>query len=225
MDSTKPSILILLGGLWHDFEGFADSARALFAGQGYRVEATYNLDSLQWLERAGFDLVLSYTSLSEHRPGMDDRSPEGLSETQVSGLLEWLQKGGGLLGVHCATVTGKSDARLEKLLGGAFVSHPEPFSFTVMPLSGEHPITAKVPAFEIHDEFYLQKYDPSVQVHMAATYQERIHPMVWSRLEGRGKVAVIAPGHFPAVWAHATYRQLLLQSAGWLVNKTSGNQP
>jgi len=104
------------------------------------------------------------------------------------------------------------------LFGGVFLSHPEPFTFTVAPLSGEHPITAGIQAFEIHDEFYIQKYDPSVQIHMAAVHQGMVYPMAWSRTEVKGRVAHVAPGHFPEVWNHPVYQQLMLQTAAWLIH-------
>jgi type 1 glutamine amidotransferase len=102
-------------------------------------------------------------------------------------------------------------------LGGVFLSHPEPFIFTIYPISGEHPLTSGIPAFEILDEFYIQKYDPSVEIHMVALYQGVAYPMVWSRTAGKGLVAGVAPGHFPEVWSHPTYQRLMLQTAGWLL--------
>ena len=217
MKPGNPSILILLGGMYHDFDAFALSMQVLFQAAGYTVGSTYDLDALTRLDRSAVDLILSYTCFSEPRPGMGDPGPAGLTAGQVAGLVDWVRAGGALLGVHAATVIGSSDPSLGRLLGGVFLSHPEPFSFTVYPLSVQHPIAAGVPAFEVRDEFYLQECDPSVQVHMAAVYQEVVHPMVWSRLEAQGRVAVVAPGHFPAVWAQPAYRQLLLQSASWLL--------
>jgi type 1 glutamine amidotransferase len=172
---------------------------------------------LEQLEQAKFDLVLSYTCLYKHRPGYDDRGPENMTDAQVRGLRDWVRNGGGLLAAHAATCIAESSPALGRLFGGVFVSHPVPFTFTVYPVSCEHPITSGIPSFEVHDEFYIQNYNPSVKIHMAAVYKEAIHPMVWSRSEGRGRVAHIAPGHFPAVWDTSAYQRLMLQAAGWLM--------
>ncbi len=217
MKLNGKSILILLGGMWHDFDGFASAMKPVFEAGGCRVEATYDLDVLTRLDRAGYDLVLSYTCLFKHRPGCDDSGPEKLTDEQVQGLTRWVRNGGGLLAAHAATCIADSSLALGTLLGGVFVSHPEPFTFTVYPLSGEHPITAGIQAFEVHDEFYIQKYNPSVEIHMAAIYQAVAYPMVWSRRAGKGRVAHVAPGHFSEVWNHAAYQRLMLQTAGWLV--------
>jgi type 1 glutamine amidotransferase len=68
-------------------------------------------------------------------------------------------------------------------------------------------------AFEILDEFYIQKYDPCVEIHMIALYQGVAYPMVWSRTEGNGRVACVAPGHFSHFWSHPSYQRLMLQTA------------
>jgi type 1 glutamine amidotransferase len=217
LNARRKSVLILLGGMWHDFDGYASAMQPVFEALGYRVESTYDVEVLRRLEQAGCDLLLSYTCLSKHRQGYADNGPEAFTDDQVSGLTRWVQQGGALLAAHAATVTGDSNARLGSLLGGVFLSHPEPFAFTIYPLSGEHPITSGIPAFKVLDEFYIQKVNPSVEIHMVGMYQEVAHPMVWSRTEGNGRVACVAPGHFPGVWSHPIYQRLMLQTAGWLL--------
>jgi type 1 glutamine amidotransferase len=215
----KRFVLILLGGMWHDFDAYAAAMQPVFETAGYRVEATYDLDTLGRLDQVGCDLLLSYTCLTKHRPGFADAGPEKLTGAQVAGLRRWVRQGGALLGAHAATVIGDSSPHLGRLFGGVFLSHPEPFAFTIYPLSGEHPITSGLPAFEVLDEFYIQQVDPGVTIHMVALYQGAAHPMVWSRVAGRGRVACVAPGHFPHVWNNPAYQRLMLQTANWLLKK------
>jgi type 1 glutamine amidotransferase len=218
MNLNGKSILILLGGMWHDFDGFANAMRSVFEAEGCRVESTYDLDILTRLDQVGCDLLLSYTCLSKHRAGFNDTGPEALTDDQVAGLTRWVRNGGGLLAAHAATVIGDSSPDLGTLFGGTFLFHPEPFTFTVTPLLGEHPITAGVQAFEVHDEFYIQKCDPTVEIHMVANYRDVAYPMVWSRAEVNGRVAHVAPGHYPEVWNHPVYQQLMLQTTAWLIH-------
>jgi type 1 glutamine amidotransferase len=210
------SILILLGGMWHDFAGFANTMKPVYENAGYCVSVTYDLDILTRLDHEVYTLILSYTCFTRHREGYDDTGPEKMTEAQVAGLTHWVRNGGGLLAAHAATAIGDSSPELGDLFGGVFISHPEPFSFTVAPMYGVHPIAANIPAFTVHDEFYIQKYDPSVEIHMVANYQGMAYPMVWSRLEDLGRVAHIAPGHFPEVWLNPVYQRLMLQAAAWL---------
>jgi type 1 glutamine amidotransferase len=219
MTSNGKSILILLGGLWHDFDGFASAMQSLLEPHGFRVEATYDLDRLLRLEENHYDVVISYTCFSPHREGYNDVSPEKLTNAQIDGLASWVRNGGALLAAHAATVIGESDAALGELIGGVFVSHPPAFTFTVYPIFDEHPITLGIEAFTVHDEFYMETHTPAVQVHMVAFDRGVAYPMVWSKTEGHGTVAHIAPGHSREVWELKPYQQLLLKTIDWLMKR------
>jgi len=212
-------ILIVLGGLWHDFDGFASAMQALLEPHGLQVEATYDLDRLSHLEENRYDLVLSYTCFSPHREGFNDTGPERITDAQIDGLASWVRSGGALLALHSATVIGESGPGLGELLGGVFVSHPPPFTFTVYPIFGGHPITAGIQAFAIHDEFYMEMHTPAVQVHMLAFDRGVAYPMTWSKTEGRGRVVHVAPGHSREVWDLEPYQRLLLQAIDWLTER------
>jgi type 1 glutamine amidotransferase len=219
MTSNGKSILILLGGLWHDFDGFASAMQSLLQPLGFQVEATYDLDSLTHLDENHYDVVISYTCFSPHREGHNDTSPVKLTMTQIDSLTNWVRNGGALLAAHSATVLGESDAALGELIGGVFVSHPPAFSFSVSPVFGEHPITMGIGAFTIHDEFYMETSTPAVQVHMVAFDRGVAYPMVWSKTEGQGRIAHIAPGHFGEVWEFEPYQRLVLQTIDWLTKR------
>ena len=208
-------VLMILGGTWHDFDGFAAALKPVFKRARFRVKATYKLDALTQLDGSRYDLVLLNTCIGERREDGGPTAP-GFTDRQVESLTRWVRGGGGLLAVHAATVAGQSSPALHALLGGVFVTHPPQFSFTVYPLHKEHPITAGIEAFAIHDEFYVHAYDDTASIHMVALDRGVAHPMVWSKREGRGHVAYIAMGHGPEVWKLAPYRQLLLQSIDWL---------
>jgi type 1 glutamine amidotransferase len=217
---SKKNVLILLGGYWHDFEGFAAAMGLFLEEQGYAVRATYDFDALVRLRDS--DLILSYTCLSGPPEGETNPGPTGFSRAQLMALSQWVQEGGALLAAHAATVPGNTGPELERLLGGAFLSHPPEMTFTALPLSGWHPITDGIEAFEVHDELYIQRYHPSVQVHMVAEYQGAAHPIAWSRSEGRGRVAHVALGHSKDVWKLEAYQRLMLQTIEWLAKAARG---
>jgi type 1 glutamine amidotransferase len=214
MSSNRKHLLILLGGTYHDFEGFRASLESLFEPLGWQVSATYDLNVLSHLSEMRPDLVLSYTCLTE--PQEDIITPDRLGDEQIAGLAGWVRSGGAFLAVHAATVVGRSAPGYADLLGGAFLWHPPSLSFTVYPLAIEHTITSGIPAFQVNDEFYIQQVDPGVQVHMLAVNAGVAHPMVWSRIDGKGRVAYIAMGHSETVWELPAYRQLLVQAADFL---------
>ena len=212
------NILILLGGYWHDFEGFACAMKALLEEQGYSLECTYDFEILTHLNELNYDLLLDYTCLTEPPVGEISASPIKFSDAQIKALVQWVQRGGALLAVHAATVIGDSDPALEKLLGGAFVRHPPQFTFKALPLSAQHPITDGIEAFDVYDELYIERYHPSVIIHMIAVYEEVAYPVVWSRSEGGGRVAHIALGHASQTWELEPYQRLVLQTIRWLIS-------
>lgn len=209
-------VLLILGGIYHDFEGFASTMEPVLRAAGHAVDATYDLDALTRLDEGKYDLIVSYTSLSRHREGQDDAAPEGLSESQTQSLIRWVRGGGALLALHCATVSGRPNPALASLIGGVFVSHPPQFSFLVVPMVRDHPLTQGIEAFSVKDELYIQEYDPSVDIHMVALDRGIAYPMAWSKTEGQGRVAHIALGHSSSVWNLKPYQQLMLQAIAWL---------
>jgi type 1 glutamine amidotransferase len=213
-------ILIILGGIYHDFEGFASAVKPILERAGHTVQTTYDLDALTRLDDAGYDLVMSYTSLSSRREGQGDTHPETLSSSQTDSLIRWVGGGGAFLSVHCATVSSASNPKLKAFLGGVFLNHPPAFTFTVYPSAREHPIIAGISAFCVEDEFYIQAYAPSLDVHMVAIDRGIAYPMVWSRREGKGRVANITMGHSEKVWGLDAYQRLMLQAVDWLTGTT-----
>jgi type 1 glutamine amidotransferase len=212
---NPPKALLLLGGNHHDFDGFSGFFRSFFPENELAIESTYDGDSLLRLQEEQVDLVVLYTCFGGSVK--DGNLAEDLNPEQIDALARWVAGGGRLLAVHSATVMRESNQEMRRLLGGRFVSHPPQFDFTVYPLFKEHPITQGIGAFAVHDEFYVQSYDDGVVIHMAAFDRGVAYPMVWTRSEGRGQVAYLAPGHSKRVWDLPSYRQLVRQAVDWLV--------
>lgn len=211
------NILLLLGGQWHDFDGFAAAMDELLEGVGYNLDVTYDFNDLTRLDELGCNLLLSYTCLAKSTAGDEPTSLTKFSDDQVRALVGWVQRGGVWLAAHAASVLGDSDPELERLLGGAFVRHPPQFRFKALPLSAQHPITGGIEAFDVYDELYIERYHPSVTIHMIAVYEQVAYPIVWNRSEGQGMVAHIALGHSNQTWELKPYQCLMLQTIQWLI--------
>jgi len=209
-------VLLLLGGLFHDFDGFEHAIRPVLVAKGHSLAATYDLDTLAQLGEGRYDLVMSYTSLSRHREGQPTDAPETLTAGQTKALADWVRSGGALLGIHSATVSGQENRVYQQLLGGRFVEHPPQFAFTVYPMAHPHPITDGVDAFTVVDELYIQEYDPGLHIHMITLDRGVAYPLVWSRTDGKGRVAHITMGHSAAVWSLPQFSTLVLQAIDWL---------
>lgn len=216
-EMKQKKILLLLGGRWHDFSGFARAMDNLLNTGEFVIEPTYDPAKLLRLSEDGYDLVINYTCFAQPDPRAPLIGSDRLDEEEVTACGKWVREGGNLLSVHASTVLGESYPGLKKLLGGAFLCHPEPFSFMVYPLAEQHPITDGIEAFAVYDEFFQQEYDPAVHLHMVAMDRGKVYPMVWSKPEGRGKVAHIAMGHDANVWRNPSYQRLIFQTIAWLL--------
>lgn len=211
--------LVVLGGYWHDFAGFGAFAKNLFEAEGASVETTFDLDRLTQLD-SNTQLVVSFTCFSNPPPPNQPLGPTQMTDAQANSLTRWVEAGGGLLGVHSATVLGGSGPTLGHLLGGCFLHHPAPLTFTVSPLSDTHPITEGVEAFDIYDELYHTEREPGLSLHMVSVVRDIAQAQVWSKPQGQGRVAYVAPGHFSEIWAMPAYQRLLKQAASWVVEKS-----
>ena len=188
--------------------------------QGHEVQVTWDFDSLPGLADSNTDIVMLYTCLNGKEA--DDLEGKDFSAEQTAALSSWVAAGGGLLALHAATVSGSGNPEKARLLGGTFVSHPpDLLTFAVTPVDQQHPITDGIGAFEVFDEFYIERHDDSVDIHMTAELDGDVYPMVWSRSEDQGRVVHIAPGHDQRVWNLPAYRKLVLQSMDWLVSGVS----
>ena len=198
------------------FRGFTRWVSPLLEELGHSVNATYDLKALVNLQ--GYDLVILDTCLSTKR---EDGSPAAniLTDENATPLAEWVAGGGALLAMHAATVSGQTSSIFRKLVGGVFIEHPPQFTFPVYPIFGEHPLTTGIEAFTVHDEFYIERPESDIQVHMLATDRGIAYPMVWSRVEGKGRVAHIAMGHDQKVWVLPPYRQLVTQAVRWVTGR------
>ena len=147
------------------------------------------------------------------------RTGTDLNAEQTSGLWSYVSQGGGLLGVHCATVMDKSNTKLHPLFGGRFVDHPPMFDFAVTPMRSSHPVIDGVSQFCVYDEFYIQDVMDDCLVLMTATDRGVCHPMVWVRDEGEGRIACLAPGHDGHAWELPEFKKLSVQGLNWVVNR------
>lgn len=210
-------ILLMLGGVHHDFAGFAGAFGEMTGGDGVTITASYDGDALLGLDESGVNVVALYTCLGGAQK--DGVVAEDFTPEQTAGLRRSVEAGGGLLALHAATVLRESNSAMRGLIGGRFLSHPPRFDFTVSPLARRHPITDGVGAFGVHDEFYMQAVDDGIAIHMTAEDRGVVHPMVWTKPAGAGRVVYIAPGHTASTWANPSFRRLLRQSVAWLADE------
>jgi len=133
-----------------------------------------------------------------------------LDPPQEAALQQFVEGGGGWVGVHSALDTEYDWPFYETLAGAYFLAHPAVQSATVRREDPEHPAMAGVPdAWSRTDEWYDLRANPRPEVHVLATVAEDTyddgqmgtdHPIAWCHAVGDGQSFVTAMGHTDESW-------------------------
>ncbi len=192
--------------------------------------AVFNADDL-----ARFGVVMSLNT-----------SGDILSDAQQVAFQEWLQAGGGWVGVHSAGDGSHKDWPwyVENLIGADFSAHilgPQFQTAKVINELPQHPVMRLSPQQWSHEEEWYSweesprgkgftilaridedSYSP-VQKAFGREVDLRMgdHPVVWARCVGRGRAVYSAMGHNAAAFASAEYQQLLGAAMVWAMDETA----
>ena len=190
--------------------GFDVTVEGIWHPDGPRepIDGDYSILSRGGLR--GHDLLVLFTTGSGY--GED-----------VDAIGDFVRSGGGLLGIHCAADSFTHAHDWVALIGGAFKTHPAPLDIDVEIVDPDHPITAGVDPFTIHDELYVfRDYFPG-HVHLLARTTShdagdgKAIPVAWTRSEGRGRVFYLSLGHFPEAMRHPSWQRMVANGAAWAV--------
>ncbi len=141
-----------------------------------------------------------------------------LTEDQSVGLIRYVRQGGGLLVLHNG-LSLQTRPELAKLLGGFFTGHPEEAVLTYQTIPSQPWITTEISDFFALEEPYQIRLDNSFDgtVFLQYRWHETLVPAGWTRLEGRGKIVVLSPGHHLETFLVEGYRTLIHRSAMWAI--------
>jgi type 1 glutamine amidotransferase len=178
----------------------------------------------------GEEFVGDYSRLTH--PSLNDYSAVVLYTTgketrgaDIDALEAWVEAGGALVGIHCATDSFSDDPDFVALFGGKFRTHPAQLDIALEIVDAAHPIMAGITPFTVHDELYLfSDYNPN-RVHLLAQTRSFDDngpvPLAWTREQGSGRVFYLSLGHNPSSLADPNWRKLFCNGVEWAVgNRT-----
>jgi type 1 glutamine amidotransferase len=146
---------------------------------------------------------------------------------QVKALVDFVESGGGFVGVHVASWTFPTSAPYGALIGGRFRGHHAISEYSQTYEEQFPPILSGLAPYTSDDEPYLHKdfqedlrviswRNPVSAGEITTDYRE---PYTWVRTQGLGRVFYHAGGHTPDTWSQPGFRELLARGVHWVSEK------
>ena len=164
-----------------------------------------------------------------------------LNAGQRTAFERWMQRGGGLVGIHAAANADRDWAWYEDMMGGAqFLDHPSgAFQFqqaTVNVQDTTHPATQTLPnPWVREDEWYSFTANPRAKVHVLMTLDESTynltgatpmgadHPIAWCSNYDGGRHFYTALGHHGSYWSEPDYLEHIQGAIEWAAGAATGD--
>ena len=219
---NKTKVLVVTGG--HGFEQepffkmFSDDAAIEFtAAEHAKTNASvYDRDDL-----LSYDVVVLYDMVQK------------ITDAQKAKFMALFDKGVGLVVLHHALGSYQAWPEYESIIGGRY-QEPVPskpgmvteavgwrhdVDFPVVIVTTNHPVTAGLKDFPIHDEIYWGfRVGNDVTPLITTTHPKSGKPLGWARTQGKSRVVYLQLGHGKEAFENENCRRLVAQSIGWAAN-------
>ncbi len=151
-----------------------------------------------------------------------------LNNDEQLAFQNYIEKGGGFVGVHSATDTEYDWPWYGNLVGAYFANHPVPQEAVLNIIDNNHPSTKHLPAqWKRTDEWYNFKWIAD-GLHILIKIDEGSykggtngdnHPMAWYHSVGKGRAFYTELGHTDESYADPVYLQHLLGGIKYAAGK------
>ena len=220
----KLKVLVVTGGHGFDqepfFKMFTDNPGIAFT---HAEHAKTNATAYERTDLLSYDAVVLYDL------------PQNLTEEQKAKFLALFDNGVGLVVLHHALASYQQWPDYEKIIGGRYVE-PDPNKpgtvtekvgwkhdeeIPVVIVATNHPITAGLKDFTIHDEIYWGfRMSKDVTPLITTTHPKSGKPLGWCRMQGKSRVVYLQLGHGPEAFNNENYRKLVAQSIRWTAQRS-----
>lgn len=214
--SSKMSVLVFskTAGFRHDSipEGTAAISK-IGAQSGFSVTATED------------SAVFTPSNLSKYRVVVFlNTTGDVLTGEQQSAFEQFVEKGGGYVGVHAATDTEYDWPWYGRCAGAYFQRHPAIQEATINVEDRKHATTRFLPTlWKFTDEWYDYRSNPRPNVHVLASLDESSyqggqmgdHPVMWCHEVGKGRSWYTNLGHRKETYSDAMFLRTLKEGIHW----------
>jgi hypothetical protein len=226
---TRARNLILSGGIFHPFEKTSNQLAALFEPLGIDSTVTEDVEA-GVADLSSYDLLtvnaLRWRMQGEKYDEYRDEWAFSLSPEGRQSLGAFVRGGGGLIGVHTASICFDDWPEWGDMLGGNWIwgtsHHPPPQRFRVDVSNPSHPLTDGLAGFDVEDEVYSElSVHSDVYPLLCSSGETGAQPLAWSFHCGQGRVVYDALGHDEASIAQAEHARFLKRSALWVLGRSN----
>jgi uncharacterized protein len=218
----KIKVLLITGG--HGFEQeaffqvFKDNPEiVLTTAEHSQTDA----DAFERSDLLNFDVVVLY----------DMR--KSITDAQSAKFLSLFDKGTGLVVLHHALVSYQHWPEYEKIIGGKYpeadgksgvvtpeVGYKHDEEVPIIIVAKDHPVTAGLKDFTIHDEIYWGFHvQPDVVPLITTTHPKSGKPLAWCHTQGKSRVVYLQLGHDHQAYENPNYRKLVANSVRWTAQR------
>ena len=178
-----------------------------------KLEYTEDLGAITNENLARRDVLLIY------------KDDEDLSDAQEAALIEFIDGGGGLVAVHCASHCFRASDAYTRLIGGRFLRHGGE-EFRARIIDAQHPAMRGVKSFTGWDETYVHdQIGDDIRVLMTRSEAGGYEPYTWVRQHGKGRVYYTALGHDHRTWRNPAFHTLLFAAIRWAAGEVAPDPP
>lgn len=206
-------LLAALGDYYHCSDLLVDAVRAIDLPAGMERTIVRYPDEVSPQSLVGHDvLLLAMMGQLDPREN-DDYWFDAASQAVLS---DHVASGAGVVFLHSGTASHPTDGPLRSLCGGHFLRHPPEHPEVTISAVADHPITSHVSTFAHPDEHYFMEVDDGVTPLLTASSTLGEQSAGWCREHGKGRVAVIIPGHTREMLSDPNLRRLLSNAVAWV---------
>ncbi len=206
----KPLSALFLGDPGSHHRPLARSKQLIPVMATRGIDITYSevMDDLNLANLAKYDVVLIYANIEKA-----DAKP-------MQALVEYVENGGGLAPIHCASYCFLNSPEYIALVGGQFKSHGTG-EFDVKDVAPDNPILKGLKPFRTWDETYVHTKLNMADRTLLQVRDEKgkDEPWTWTRTQGKGRVFYTAYGHDERTWGQPGFQNLVERGIRWAAHK------
>lgn len=228
--------LILTGGIFHPFKESSEALKRILMKEDIESEITEDIEfGLKKINEGHFDLLTVYAlrwsmkNGAKYKPYLNQWE-FNISDAGKQSIYKFLEKGGGIFGLHTATICFDQWKDWISILGGKWIwgkSGHLPFgAVNTRTETTKHPITYNINSFNLEDEVFADlKIAKDVTPLMSARVegQDNWHPVLWARKCFNGRVVYDALGHDKKSITHPEHSKIIRRSANWAIGNLKHN--